>query len=330
MSSPAISVAMSVYNGDRYLALAIESILAQTFADFEFLILDDGSRDDSRAIIDAYAARDGRIRAIHRENRGLIASLNQLLAEARAPIIARMDADDIAYPQRFARQYAFLEAHPDYGVVSSWTDDIDGEGKLIEAVAGVRHATDHEGFLEMAHDGITLCHPSTMYRREIVMRMGGYHAAYHHCEDYDLWLRLADATKLCSLPEKLMQYRRTDSQVSNRHIVEQKTNAAIAYAAWLERHAGRPDPTANLQTMPPIDELDALFGRPGISQFVRSRVAQGIVYSHHALTSDGFDLVLDHIRQGGDREGMFRTVLRLCRFGEPARAARLAAALIGV
>lgn len=321
---------MSVYNGDRYLALAIESILAQSFADFEFLILDDGSKDDSRAIIDRFAVQDRRIRPIHRENRGLIASLNQLLAESRSPIIARMDADDVAYPERFARQYAFLEAHPEYGVVSTWTDDIDSEGRLIEAASYVRHPTDHAGFLKLAHDGGTLCHPSTMYRRDVVLGMGGYHSAYRHCEDYDLWLRLADVTKLCSLPEKLMQYRRSDSQVSNRHIVEQQTNAAIAYAAWLERRAGRPDPTADLTAMPPIDELDALFGRPGIAQFVRARVAQNIVYSHHALTSRGFDIVLDHIRDGGDREGMFRTVLRLCRFGEPARAMRLAATLIGV
>lgn len=330
MSTPAISVAMSVYNGERYLALAIESILAQTFDDFEFLILDDGSSDDSAGIIDSYAARDTRIRAIHRENRGLIASLNELLEAARAPIVARMDSDDIAYPHRFARQYAFLEANPDYGVVSSWTDDIDGEGQPIQVVAGKRHPTDHAGFLKMIHHGTALCHPSAMYRRDTVLAIGGYHAAFRHCEDYDLWLRLADATKLCSLPEKLMQYRRTEDQVSYRHIVEQQINAAIAYAAWLERRAGRPDPTADLEVMPPIEKLDALFGRPGISQFVRSRVAPGLVYSHHALTSRGFDIVLDHIREGGNRDGMLRTVLRLLRFGEPARALRLATALAKV
>ena len=108
MSTPAISVAMSVYNGERFLAEAIGSVLAQTFTDFEFLILDDGSRDGTRAIIADYASRDARIRPILRENRGLVVSLNQLLAEARAPLVARMDADDVCLPERFARQIAFL------------------------------------------------------------------------------------------------------------------------------------------------------------------------------------------------------------------------------
>ena len=99
---------MSVYNGERFLTAAIESVLGQTFSDFEFLILDDGSRDGTRAIVEAMAARDSRIRPIVRENRGLIASLNQLIAEARAPLIARMDADDVCLPERFARQVQFL------------------------------------------------------------------------------------------------------------------------------------------------------------------------------------------------------------------------------
>jgi glycosyltransferase involved in cell wall biosynthesis len=125
MGTPAISVAMSVYNGERFLAEAIESVLGQTFADLEFLIVDDGSTDGSRAMIEAYAAKDARIRPILRENRGLIASLNQMLDEARAPLVARMDADDVCLPERLAQQVAFLDAHPDYGVLGCWTVDID-------------------------------------------------------------------------------------------------------------------------------------------------------------------------------------------------------------
>lgn len=318
---------MSVYNCERYLAAAIESILAQTFGDFEFLILNDGSTDGSAAIIDRYAQADTRIRAIHRENRGLIASLNQLLDEARAPVVARMDGDDVAYPDRFAKQYAFLAVNPDFGVVSSWTDDINGDGELITAGTG-GHPSDYEGFLAALHHSTPICHPATMYRRELVLAAGGYHQAYRHCEDYDLWCRLADTTKLCSLPERLMQYRRTESQVSNRHIVEQQTNAAIAYQAWMERRAGRPDPTAQLAEMPPIEELDALFERAGVSQAVQARVAPGIVYSHTALSGRGFDIVLDHIKGGGDRAGMLRTVVRLLRFGEIARAVTLLATLV--
>ncbi|MEP7222609.1 MAG: glycosyltransferase [Novosphingobium sp.] len=327
MALPAISVAMSVYNCERYLAAAIESILGQTFGDFEFLILNDGSSDGSAAIIDRYAQGDARIRPIHRENRGLIASLNQLLAEARAPVVARMDGDDVAYPQRFAKQYAFLAENPDFGVVSSWTDDINGDGELITA-GGAGHPSDYQGFLAALPHSTPICHPATMYRRDLVLAVGGYHQAYRHCEDYDLWCRLADVTKLCSLPERLMQYRRTESQVSNRHIVEQQTNAAIAYQAWMERRAGRPDPTASLAEMPPIEALDALFGRAGVSRAVQARVAPGIVYSHTALSGRGFNIVLNHIRSGGDRAGMLRTVVRLLRFGELSRAATLLATLL--
>ena len=146
VSEPAISVAMSVYNGAPYLGIAIESILAQSFADFEFLILNDGSTDDSAAIIDRYAAQDSRIRGIHRENKGLIVSLNQLLDEARAPIIARMDGDDIALPERFAKQHAFLTDNPDHGVVSSWTTDIDRDGTPFP-LGGDDQPTSHEAFL---------------------------------------------------------------------------------------------------------------------------------------------------------------------------------------
>ena len=319
---------MSVYNGERFLAESIESVLSQTFSDFEFLILDDGSSDGSGPIIDHYAARDPRIRAIHRENRGLITSLNQLLVEARAPIIARMDADDVCNPQRFERQYAFLEANSDYGVVSSWADDIDADGRALPS-NGVVHPADHEGFLEAVHHSTPLCHPATMYRRDPALAAGGYHRAFKHCEDYDLWLRLADLTKLCSLQEPLLKYRRTESQVSNRHIVEQTTNAAIAYFAWLERRAGRPDPTADLDAMPPLEQLDALFARPGLSQSIRAKVARGLIYSPIALRGEGFGMLLRHIGEGGRGIDLWRTVVRLVRFGEPGRALQLASTLVG-
>ena len=326
-SNVAISVAMSVYNGAAYLPLAIESILDQSFADFEFLILNDGSTDTSAAIIDAYAARDPRIRAIHRENCGLIVSLNQLIAEARAPIIARMDGDDIAMPDRFAEQYAFLTTNPDYGVVSSWTVDIDGHGKPFP-IAGNDHPTNFEDFLGAIEDGPLLCHPSAMFRRDLVLGVGGYHAAFRHCEDYDLWLRLAGVTKLCSLPKRLMQYRHTDSQVSNRHVVEQQIGVAASRFAYRERMAGRPDPTESLAALPPLEDYDQLFGRSGATAEARAMVASGILYSQVAMKGEGFDLLMAHVKDAKPIPGLQRTILRLLRFGEPVRAARLAAALL--
>ena len=118
-----------------------------------------------------------------------------------------------------------------------------------------------------------------MYRRELVLSVDGYHAAFKHCEDLDLWLRLATRTRIANIPEKLIRYRHYADQVSSRHATEQQIGAAVAKIAYRERLAGRPDPTEAQNSLPPIDELEALFGREGIAREVRSRVAPGLLYS---------------------------------------------------
>jgi glycosyltransferase involved in cell wall biosynthesis len=327
MPKPAISVAMSVYNGERFLPLAIESVLAQTFSDFELLILDDGSRDGSAQIIRHYAATDARIRPILRENRGLIASLNELLVEAQAPLVARMDADDICRPERFARQVEFLRQNADYGVVGTWSEDIGEHGEALVR-SGADHPLTHEDMIVAIENGEQLiCHPAVMFRREVVLAVGGYHAAFRHCEDLDLWLRLSSVTRMGNIPERLLRYRRYPDQVSARHSTEQQIGSVIARLAWEERRDGKPDPTENLARLPSIDTLDALFGRPGVSRAARETIALGLRWSPAAMRDGGFDILLDHVRNGGRRDGLWRTVARLVRFGEPARALRLAAAL---
>ena len=326
VSPPAITVAMSVYNNAPYLRAAIDSILAQTFGDFEFLIVNDGSSDGSAEIIDAFAAADPRVRPIHQENRGLVASLNRMIDEARAPVIARMDGDDICMPQRFERQLAFLEANPDYGVVGAWATSIDEAGNNCDN-GGLDQPTSHEEFLRSLRGRPLMCHPAATMRTALLRRVGGYRALYRHCEDYDLWLRLCEVTKLCSLPERLILYRYSDTQVSPRHIVPQATGAAVAWMAHLERVAGRPDPTDGLDELPPVHALDALFGRPGVTRTVRELVAPGLVHSPVALAGEGFDMLLDHVRGGGPRDGLWRTAMRLVKLGQPARALKLATTL---
>lgn len=325
VSVPHVSVIMSVYNGELHLAEAIRSILDQTLTEFEFLILDDGSRDGSPAIIDVFAASDPRIRVIRQENRGLIASLNLLLAESRAPLVARMDADDVSLPTRLERQVAFLGANAEHGVVGTNMYLLDQRGIILECT--YRNPLDHADIVAECEYGNPMCHSSVLMRRDVILAAGGYRLPYNYCEDYDLWLRLLDRTLLANLPDRLLLYRKSPGQVSAQHAVDQKIGAAIAWVAHLERVAGRPDPTVDLQELPSTEALDAMFGRSGIGITLRSKVALRLVYSASAMRGRGLELLLRHISDGGDRAGLWRTVLRLLIFGQPRGAIRLAKGL---
>jgi glycosyltransferase involved in cell wall biosynthesis len=323
-SPPLMTVAMAAYNSMPYLAEAIESILNQSLGDFEFLIVNDGSTDGSGEVIDACAAKDCRIRAIHQENRGFIASLNRMIDEAQSDWIARMDSDDVALPDRFARQWAWLQEHPDYGVLGTGLHEIDASGRPLDTNRPT--PLTHDDMRGKAPTGPLVHHNSAIMRRDKVRSVGGYHSAFKHCEDYDLWLRLMSVTKMGNLPDKLMLYRRYEGQVTESHRAEQSLNAAVAYEAFLEREAGRPDPTADLAKMPPMEELDALFGRP-IEKQLLAKVAPHLLYSPSALTGDGFGLITKALKAGIEIPGAWRTVARLGKMGRADRALQLAASL---
>ena len=326
--APAISVAMSVYNGEAFLSEAIASVLEQSFTDFEFLILDDGSHDASASIAESYARRDPRIRLIARDNRGLIASLNELIGAARAPLVARFDADDICAPTRFARQVAFLAEHPDHGLVGCDTPFIDASGAPARNPP-IQRPHDHDGLFANLEDGPLVCHSAVMMRRELVLAAGGYRPAYRHAEDYDLWLRLAGMTRLANLPEPLLSYRITPGQVSARHMVEQAQGAAIAWLAHQLRNAGQPDPTEGKTALPGLAELDAVFG-PGAAAYVRRRVVDRTLYSPAALVGEGWDILLQHAAEARSEPRLWRTAARLLRWGRPVHAGRFAAKLAGI
>lgn len=322
LPGPAITVAMSVYNGAAHLVPAIESVLAQTFADFEFLLLDDGSTDTTRAIAESFAARDPRIRVISRPNRGLVFSLNQLFAEARAPIVARFDADDICHPERLARQHAFLMAHADHGLVGADTRYIDAAGQPA-ANAPISRPRDHEGIVRNLEDGPNLCHSVVMVRRDLVLAAGGYRSAYTHAEDQDLWLRLSRTTRLHNLPECLLDYRITPGQVSSRHVITQARHAAIAWLAHRAVIEHGTDPTAGLAVLPDTSALDPLLG-PGSAAYVRRRVVARALYAPDALANEGWDALLGHIADAGPSSELWRVAARMLRAGRPLQAARAA------
>lgn len=323
--TPAITVAMSVMNGARFLHDAMASVLAQTTRDFELVVVDDGSTDATPAILAAHAAADARVRVLTQPNRGLVASLNRILAEARAPLFARMDGDDVALPERLAVQAAWLADHPVVVALGTGFVPIDESGHRGHPVRNV--VTPAEVLADLPN-GPPLCHPSVVMRTDALRAVGGYRAAYRHCEDYDLWLRLSERGALANLPEPLLLYRHNPNQVSQRHVLEQKYGAAVAWEAHVERMAKRPDPTAALERLPPLAALDALFKRPGAAAAVRAKLAAGVLYSPDALVNGGLDHVIDELRAGGAHDGLWRTVARLARHRQPRAATRLARALL--
>jgi glycosyltransferase involved in cell wall biosynthesis len=183
---PRVSVALPVHNCERYVAEAIESILAQTFTDFEFLIVDDGSTDGSLAILQRYAARDQRIQLVSRPNTGYLVALNEMLARARGEYVARMDADDIALPERFDHQIRYLEDHPECVMVGSRVTLIDPDGAPIMVMGEALTHEEIDNALMMAQ-GQLVYHPVVMFRRQVVLDLGGYRPEYYTTEDLDLF-----------------------------------------------------------------------------------------------------------------------------------------------
>jgi glycosyltransferase involved in cell wall biosynthesis len=203
---PFVSVLMPAYNAARYVAEAVESILNQSYTNFEFLIVDDGSTDDTPEILKRYAHRDPRIHLISRPNTGLVVALNEMLAKARGEYIARMDADDIALDMRFEKQVTYLNNHPECVLVGSRVQIIDPEGGELTVLG---QALSHEQIVDdfLANRGQIIYHPAVMFRRQVVMDLGGYDDEMVEAEDLDLFLRLAEVGRIINLPEPLLKYR---------------------------------------------------------------------------------------------------------------------------
>jgi glycosyltransferase involved in cell wall biosynthesis len=179
-TGPHVSVIMSVYNGADYLYPCIHSILQQSFRDFEFLIMDDGSTDGSTEILREMAKADSRIRLVIRENRGLVASLNELIDIAKAPLLGRMDCDDIAMPDRFMLQTAFLAEHPEIGILGCDTHDLDENGLLTGR--GDDYPKDPSEAKIALKNGPPICHPAVIGRRFAmprIMTCGSEHRLKH-------------------------------------------------------------------------------------------------------------------------------------------------------
>ena len=246
-ATPRISVLMPVYNAEAFVAQAIDSILQQTFRDFEFLILDDGSTDGSAEIIRQFAQRDSRIKVFSGPNRGLLAVLKQGTDLARGDFIARMDADDISDVDRFERQLNFLNANTECVAVGTRVlrVDLDGDPLSLAPVSCDHDCIDNE----LLHNRSgKICHPTVMMRTQAVRDVGGYQQEYH-LEDVDLFLRLAEVGKLANLDEPLLRYRLHGSSICHTRKRDQ-INQIYAEIVERARHRRGESPCSTTAGIP--------------------------------------------------------------------------------
>jgi glycosyltransferase involved in cell wall biosynthesis len=239
MTLPLVSVVLPVRDGAAFVATAIGSILAQTFDAFELLVIDDGSRDATPTIAGDRAAQDRRVRVVTQPPLGLVPALNRGLAEARGCYVARMDADDVALPERLARQVAALEWHPNLVALGSACDVIGRDGTVL----GRRSPPlEPDAIRDALRRGNCMIHPTMMLRRAAVLAAGGYRGAFRHAEDFDLWLRLSERHDLMNLPETLLAYRQHAGQSSWQELEQRSLSELGALVVAKRRRAGGDDP----------------------------------------------------------------------------------------
>ncbi len=261
MNEPIVSVVLPVYNGADYIRTAIDSVLAQTFADFELIVIDDGSTDATAEIVQSID--DNRLRLIRQKNKGLVGALNHGISLAQGKYIARQDHDDISLPKRFEKQVAYLESHPDCALLGTrstiWVKDRPTE-------RGHTHPVDEA---ELRFNMLIDCfivHSSVIMRRAVVAELGGYSTDQTRCppEDYELWSRMMRKHKIANLAEPLLIYREVPGSISRtvnfRDKLVKICSENFAYAAGL---SGPNDDTQNIAALIHREPLQ-LSGRPNV------------------------------------------------------------------
>jgi glycosyltransferase involved in cell wall biosynthesis len=214
---PKVSVVIPAYNAQRYLFEAVNSVLGQTYRDFECIVVDDGSTDRTGAILWELAARDARVKPLKIAHGGIVTALNTGIHAARGEFIARMDADDICVPERFAKQVRYLDEHPECVAVGSNVILVDPfNSEVHQATVKIDHEQIEADLL--AGNSWAMIHPTTLIRKQALLDIGGYRAEYEWSEDLDVFLRLAEKGKLANMPEPLLRYRQHFSSINRTKI----------------------------------------------------------------------------------------------------------------
>jgi glycosyltransferase involved in cell wall biosynthesis len=228
-----ISLLMSVYNGEKYLTESINSVLNQSFQEYEFIIVNDGSTDSSAEIIDEYQKKDKRIKVIHKKNTGLANSLNIGLKESCAEFIARIDDDDICESDRLEKQYAYIQNNPSIILLGSNAKFIDINGNLS---GFLKYPSSHKKILKnLSTIPFTFPHSSVLYSRKIALEIGGYREQITHAEDLDMWLRLSNKGDLACLPDSLVSIRIHPDQVSYYNNGQQVDAYLAMVSYWYDK-----------------------------------------------------------------------------------------------
>jgi glycosyltransferase involved in cell wall biosynthesis len=202
---PSVSVVMPVYNCEKYVELAIKSILHQTFKDFEFVIVDDASTDKTFSVLKKYARQDKRIRlSRNKENVQIANALNKAVSLSKSDIIVRMDADDFSYPKRIELQYKFLIKNPNIAIVGSNMDIMDEKGIIVSKREYVTNS-DHLKRISFRYS--PFAHPSVTFRKSIFEEFGGYDPQMVPCEDIDLWFKIGSKYEFANIAKTLIKYR---------------------------------------------------------------------------------------------------------------------------
>ena len=241
---PAITVLMAVYNGERWLDESISSVLNQSFRNFEFIVVNDGSTDSSSHILEKYRSKDNRVRVINKNNTGLASSLNKGLIEAKGEWIARLDADDICEKNRLQLQYEFACFHSDAVLIGSGFYQIDENSDVIYTRL---YPTQHQALLNrLRKNKAFFPHSSAFFNTKTVLSLSGYRPRITRSEDYDLWLRLSEVGRLYSINKPLVRVRIHQEQISlDGNGAVQFIDGRVALVSYLMRREGLADPVDN-------------------------------------------------------------------------------------
>jgi len=245
VAAPEVSVLMGVRDGAAWVSRAIGSVLAQTLADLELIVVDDGSTDATAALLSG--VRDPRLVVERQAQAGLAVALNRALARARAPLVARLDADDLALPARLERQRAFLQAHPDVGLLGTAARVVDESDRDVEII---RPPEDDRALRRALIRRNPFVHSSVMLRRALVSSVGGYDVSFAVAQDYDLWLRLSAITRMANLAEPLVIRRLVAGRVTAAR--DDERLRAEARARWRAVRAGAYPPWGALFALRPL------------------------------------------------------------------------------